>query len=575
MRLWSLLNARNPLWRFLGWGTLAGVVTTSGLFIILGPRPLPPKAPNDLFRNSEGKFGTITEQLGEGRIFVLDYDTILGDQENLELSSVKARLFEPETQWLLGSPTGHRASGKWTLMSPMDIEARMVPTGAVQGQGTIQGTGPALLWEHGVWRGLKPLVWQDLAGQGKGRWYMPAGWHRELDGKFVVEKGPVVWEATEPGLVRRMQAERLWTTFGFREGHLDQVAAELEGGRIWAGSADMQGGAIHWSAPIRFEREDGWRGNAENGRAPLPEKQQPLRQVELKDFRAQRAVAGGAEKLQAEGTRWTPAGLRLEGEVRWEQPQDDQQLVLRCPRVFIREGAGADLPEALPIGEAWAEGHPVLSWGPRSLSSPRMEARRKERTWRIQAPVYGRGEQGTFSAGAGHGSPRRWEFQGPVKANVLNGGSLRGDRLVWEAETWTFFGNPATWSRFRERLSGPRIVRKNTAVSFPDGVAGALASMDGDFRVRADRADYQPGEVLLTGRVEGQGRGWRLQADRISVTLGPGNIVKKIIAKGAVTLRGRMGEGWGESLELEPDPTTPKARWQGRVRGLAEIEGKP
>jgi len=31
-----------------------------------------------------------------------------------------------------------------------------------------------------------------------------------------------------------------------------------------------------------------------------------------------------------------------------------------------------------------------------------------------------------------------------------------------------------------------------------------------------------------------------------------------------------MGEGWGESLELDLDPS--KARWQGRVRGLAEVK---
>jgi len=109
-------------------------------------------------------------------------------------------------------------------------------------------------------------------------------------------------------------------------------------------------------------------------------------------------------------------------------------------------------------------------------------------------------------------------------------------------------------------------------VAFPEGVTGSLASLDGDFMVRADRAEYQGSEVQLSGRVECQGRGWRLQADRISVRLGAGNVVKKVIAKGSVTLRGRMGEGWGESLELEPDPTSPKARWQGRVKGLAEVK---
>jgi hypothetical protein len=572
MRLWSLLSTRNPVWKYAGWAILIAVAGLSGLFLVLGPRPLSPKSRGDIFHGTEGKFGTITEQLGEGRIFILDYDTVVGDQENLELSNVRARLHEPATLWRMKSPAGIRSTGRWTLQGPMEVEASAPVSELLQGRGTIPGQGPALLWEHGIWRGLAPLEWQDLEGQGKGRWHFPAGWRRDLDGRFVVEKGTVVWEATDPGMVRRMQAERLWLTLGFSEGHLDQVMAQLEGGRIWAGSADLDGNAIRWSAPLRFEREDGWHGDAEGARAPRPEKGQPLDKVELKAFQAARAVKGGAENLQAEGARWSPAGLRMEGSVRWEQPLDGDRLVLRSPRIFIREGVGPDLPEALPVGEAWAEGHPVLSWGARSLSSPQMQVRRMERTWRIQAPVLGRGEQGTFTAGAGNGSPHRWEFEGPVKASLLNGGSLRGDRLLWEADTWTFTGNPATWSRVRERLSGPRIVRKGLAVVFPDGVTGALVSLDGDFMVRADRADYQSGEVQLSGRVECQGRGWRLHADRISVRLGPGNMVKQVVAKGSVALRGRMGEGWGESLELDPDPNSPKARWLGRVRGLAEVK---
>ncbi len=572
MRVRSLLSSRSSIWNYLGWATLGGVVVLSGLYISLGPQPLPPRAKGDLFRGTEGRFGTITEQLGEGRVFRLDYDRILGDQEDLVLSNVKARLQEPETLWRMTSPSGHRTAGKWTLQGPMAVEACPPDGSSLLGRGTIQAQGPALLWEQGVWRGLAPLEWEGLEGQGRGRWFLPMGWRRELDGRFVVDQGPVVWVATDPGTVRRLEAGRLWLTLGFRQGHLDQVKATLEGGTLFAGSADLEEHLIRWSAPIRFEREDGWRGDAESGRAPRPEAGKPVEQVELKAIRATRRVEGGSESLTAEGTRWTAAGLRLEGNVRWEQPLDGERLTLRAPRILMREGPGTDLPEGLPVGEAWAEGQPVITWGTKSLSSPRMQARRAERTWRIQAPVLGRSEQGTFSAGAGHGSPRRWEFAGPVKANVAQGGVLRGNRLFWENDTWTFTGSPATWTRIRERLAGPRIIRKGGMVAFPEGISGALTALDGDFKIRADRANYQDNEVQLVGRVECQGQGWRLQADQISVRLGPGTVVKQVIAKGSVTLRGRMGEGWGESLELDPDPTSPKVRWQGRVRGLAEVK---
>lgn len=571
MRLWSLLNTRNPLWKLTGWAALAAVTGLSAYYIYLGPKPLAPKSVVDIFKGYGGKQGTFTEQLGEGRVFVLDHETIAGDTDNLELTKVRARLEEPEAHWRLISPLGQRRVGSWTLMGPMEVEATLAPHRTLLGKGSIPGEGPALRWEKGVWTGLSPLHWQDLAGRGKGRWSLPAGWQRDLQGRFTVDRGPVTWEASEPGALRRIQAERLWLTLGFTEGHLEQVQAEATGGRIWAGSADLDAETIRWSAPIRFEREDGWHGTAEHGQAPRPVSGAAMDRMEMTQFLAERGLPGGTERLKSEGVRWTTAGLRLEGQVSWEQPVDREVLVLKAPRVLIREGQGPDLPEALPVGEAWAEGTPVLTWGARSLSAPSMQARRAERTWKLQGPVHGRGEHGTFRASSGQGSPRRWEFQGPITATALNGGSLRGDRLAWEGDTWNFTGNLATWTRLRERLSGARIVWKGGTVAFPEGITGSLAGLDGDFLLRADRAEYQGDEIRLSGRVECQGQGWRLHADRISVRLGQRKTVKQISAQGSVTLRGRLGEGWGESLELEPDPVAPKARWQGRVRGVAEV----
>jgi hypothetical protein len=152
-----------------------------------------------------------------------------------------------------------------------------------------------------------------------------------------------------------------------------------------------------------------------------------------------------------------------------------------------------------------------------------------------------------------------------VQVNLFAGGSLRGIRLVWEDALWTLTGRPAAWSRLRERLSGPRIVRKGDTVSFPEGLNGTLAAADGDLFLRAERGQSEGQKILLSGGVECQGQGWRLAADSVSVTVGPDRTVKLIQAQGAVTLRGRLGEGQGEALDLEPGTQT--VRWQGRVRG--------
>jgi hypothetical protein len=55
----------------------------------------------------------------------------------------------------------------------------------------------------------------------------------------------------------------------------------------------------------------------------------------------------------------------------------------------------------------------------------------------------------------------------------------------------------------------------------------------------------------------------------MAIQLEPDNQVRSIAAKGTVTLQGRIGEGRGEYLEL--DLINRVARWQGRVKGLAEV----
>ncbi len=569
MRLWSLLNARNPLWRMAGWGLLGATLAGTAILALRGPRALRPVDGRDLFASGPmGTLGTVTEQLGQGR-FVLSYAHILGSESDLRLQGVKGRLYEPEETWNLEAPSARRREGLWLLDGPLDVQAYAADGQRSIGQGRIQQAGPALSWDHGVWRGLAPLVWQDRGIQTAGVWTLPAGWERSLDGRFQVRQGPVRWEALEPGTIRRIEAARLWANLGLQDGRLEEVRADLEGGSLEAGVALVEPGALRWKAPITFRRADGWVGQAQEGTAPRPEEGKPLERVELRAVRASRGTPSGAERLQAEGARWTPAGLRLEGDVHWEQPLEGQRLSLRAARLLFREQAGGgDLPPDLPVGVARAEAAPVLSWAGRSLSGARMEARR-DRQWLIRGPVYGRSEQGTFRAGTGQGNPKHWAFEGPVQAHLLGGAIVEGDRLVWEDELWTFQGRPVTWTRLRERLTGPKVQKRGELVTFPEGIAGSLAAPDGNMSLRADRAEGQKGVLLLSGRVECQGAGWRLQAERISVTLGPDHQVRSVGAKGNVVLRGEMGEGRGETLEL--DVATRRAVWKGRVRGLAEV----
>ena len=565
--------ARNPLWTAAGWLLIAGTVGACFIYIGRGPKIVAPK--DSVFPGSpKGIQGTITEQLDNGR-FVLSYRIIEGQESDLNLSGVTGALEEPEVQWTMTSPAARRQEGKWTLQAPMDLQG-IAPGGAVLGRGHVAGSGPALRWQKGAWEGLAPLHWENLEGGGKGRWVLPAGWRRSSDGRMEVDRGPVLWEATEEGPLLRMEADSLWAKSAFQEGQFRNVRADVRGGTVRADIAELKTDRFNWPGHLYFERDDGWKGEADGGFAPRPAPGASLDVIELRQFLAHRTVPGGEENLRSNGVRWTKAGLRLEGSVVWDQPLDGQRLSLISPRILLREAAGDDLPADLVVGEARAEGSALLTWGNRSLSSPRAVVQRATSKWRLEAPVLGRSEEGTFSAGTGSGDPHRWNFEGPVLADLFGGGNLRGARLLWEdskqgaSPAWTIQGRPATWTRLRERLTGLRILRQGERLQFPEGIMGTLAASQGDMTLRADHGDSDPTLVKLSGHVECQGMGWRLRADRILVVLGPGRIVKTVRAEGGVLLRGRMGEGRGEALDL--DITTQMARWQGRVRGLAETE---
>ena len=569
--LQKLPPARDPLWRRLGWVLLVGTLGFTLRFMTGGSDGMPSRTVggDPLFgEGTRGSVGTLTEQLGPNRM-VLSYKTIEGSEDDLRLERVVGRLDEEAGQWRLLSPKARRQAGVWTLQGPMDLGVAKPGTTDLLGKGRIEPEGPAIRWIGGEWEGLAPLRWESLEGSTRGVWNLPAGWRRETDGRLRVEHGPVRWQAPLGGPVaatlQSMDADRLWATPGFLTGHLEGVKAHLSEGFLHASVADLSPDTVTWPGPLSFERADGWHGEAQGGLAPRPVPGASFQQVELRTFRARRTLAIGEEQLTTDGARWTPAGLRLEGSVVWEQPVEGQRLTLKAPRVLIREAPGRDLPESLPVGYALAEGQALLTWGRRTLSSPRMQVERATRRWKLQGPVLGRGEDGTFSGGAGQGDPRSWTIEGPVQVNLFAGGNLRGAKLVWEDTLWTLTGRPAAWSRLRERLSGPRIVRKGEVVSFPEGLSGTLAAADGDLFLRAERGQSEAQKIVLSGGVECQGQGWRLAADTVTVTMGADRTVRLVQAQGSVSLRGRLGEGQGEALELEPGPQI--VRWQGSVRG--------
>ncbi len=559
---------QSPAWRYGGIVLLLAAAGATALFVGRGPKPLKAASDRRLFEEGpKGLQGTLTEAFGRGRL-VLSYQTIQGQREDLRLDGIQGRLEEDENLWHVQAPRADRQGGRWTLAGPLALEA----TGGGNrplGRGSIPTQGPALRWTDGTWEGLGPLAWTDI--EGRGQWLVPEGWTRDEAGR-IRARGPIRWTALAPGSLRGMEAEAVEGDAGFQSGRLQGVSASFEAGQVQAPETRLEPAWFRWPSGLGFQREDGWRGSASGGRAPrVPAPEAPAT-LELQDFEARRALPAGSEHLRARGARWVPGGLLLEGDVTWEQPLEEGIGKLAAPRLVLRTSPGDGVPGDLLPGQGRAEGQAVLSWGRRTLGSPRILVDRSKGTWSMEAPVRGSGEQGTFSAGAGRGTARSWAFDGPVAASLFNGGSLTGQRLVWEGETWILTGRPVVWNRLQERLSGPRVVRAGDRVTFPDGLAGQLRAAEGDLSIRADRGESEGDKITLRGHVECDGLGWQVAADSLTVHFGPGRTARLVQARGGVTLRGRMGEGRGESLDV--DPTNQSVRWQGRVRGLSEDFGR-
>jgi hypothetical protein len=576
----------------------------------------------DLFNGIRGKKGQWVERLAYGE-YTLTCESSEGDGNALMLKTVEARYVEKPTGqdaaqrtlvWHAMAPTAtHDANGTTdTLDGPLFIQVSDA-NGTLLGSGKTENAGPALRRVNDVWIGLAPLAWTQLDEMGKGEYLLPAGWQKDADNRLVVERGPVVWNAVGPNLVRTLTADSL-DAKGVTAGMLGNVSAvlvgegALGGGQIWAERVEVAGATLRFLAPLKFAHRQGWRGTAEEGIAIRPDEPSSHGVLELKGFDAHGLLeptdASGnrgnlsninVHQVRANGTRWTNTGLHLEGNVVWdlgiaEKGGNTTRYILRAPRTFYRsapEQPGDELPKNIALGSIRAEGSPVLAWNGNSLNSPAMTYLTTRQTWHMESPVYGNVPGGSFSAGSAAGSISHWVFNGAIRADYKAWGTLRGDSLVWDERpepTYTFMGHPAVLTGLDRRFSGEKIVHSNNQLQFPSGIRGSLNFQGETFTLRAGNAEIignsptagrtgaSVKEVRLMGSVECSTQSYRFSAKEANIVF-DGSQIKRITARGGTSLQGSLGSGFGDVLELafEPGKSQPRATWSGQVRGEVEV----
>lgn len=573
MKSWNFTNPKNPIWFIFGLIVIFAVISVTTFSMMCGSDPI--SSIGDIDGSVEfvtsGRSGIVTESSKRGPL-VLSYRSITGSKDDLQLKEVKGQLRESETVWDMSFPCAKKSGETWTFFGPLDFNSTKINGNAAIGKGCISDGGPALRLDQGIWYGLSPMTWYDLSGQGK--WILPAGWYRDLNGKFIVENGPVRWlpnkgshplnmNANKDIHLLNMDANRMRINKDFQEGHMEDVTVNLVGGKVKVESVDIYKTYINWLGPVSFVMNDGWCGSSTGGLTPRSSGKNGIeKKVELKEFQANRGI-DGRESIKADCAIWTKVGLRLDGNVCMEQPLDSKRIdskriLLRANKILQRNRSGLDgnFPIKMPVGEIWAGPQAVLSWddGKSLISSHHMAFNKKTRQWLISSPAHGRLAGAAFTAGKGQGDLISWSFDGPVLL-----------------------------TRFRERLAGRRLVMHNKALEFPDGIVGTLAAaykdisiktdrgkisrtLDEDISIKADRGKSSRTFINLDGRAECSGSNWRLQADSISVTLNAENKVNKIDGIGAVFLVGQMGEGRGDSISIDLSKKT--VDWLGKVKTI-------
>ena len=574
MRGWQFISARNPLWRVLG---LAGILVTSWASppstSSAGPGPCSPTDDAGVLAGAgtQGRFGTVTEPLGDGPVRPVLRNHHRARRRTCSCRRSTGQLQEPQTTWNMDSPSARKAEGVWTLFGPMDLDAvspgRQRPAGQRHHQrpGPGPGLGPGRLARPGapgVGRppGQRPGPLEPAARAGTGAWMANSWWTRARCAGWP----------PSPGAVKTMDAQRMWAALGFKEGHLEDVhrpagRAARSRPRWWTSSRPGSAGPPRSPSA----RDDGWHGTAVRRPGPPAPGRRPFEKMEFSDFRAQRAIPGGTESVQLQGRpvdpgRAAPGGGRAPGAA----PGRATGCCCRRPGCSSATRPGPDLPgRSCPVGETWAEAQAVLSWGNRSLTSPRIEGAPED------PPV--------ADPGPGPGPRARWAPSAPARAGATRPGgpstapswptsatAPRPRPTPWSGRTtgYTLTGRPVTVTRFRERLTGPRSgAHRATLLEFPAGLAGALAALDGDINLQADRGRalrdrHQPGRP---GGVPGAGL--ELASGPYLGNAGAREHGETGEADGAVFLRGRMGEGRGDTLYLDPNQKT--ANWIGPGQG--------
>lgn len=519
----------------------------------------------------EGKTGTLRETY-ENRQITLAYDSISTRSSEILIKPARITFEDQSGKWFIEGSSAIRRSDEWTIFGPIKLSFRNL-NDALIGEGLAQGDIPCLIWSRGVWKGLVPVKWTSLSGLFQGQWALPAGWVRRSSGVFESQLAPITFLARDnnKNSLKSLKADAVITTPNLDEILLMQIQSNLLSGQLTTSKAAVTNGEISFPTKVSFIRKNELILNSDNA---LYSESESSSKLGLSNVRGSKLEANAAESIRSESAFIFPDLSRFIGNVEFNRSEGSNRTIIRSPDIFMRERQGASYPTDIQPDEVFSPQSTEIILNDLKFISQTLRFNRRSLTWSLGPTVRGEGKDGTYLGGAASGNRDLWTIQGPVKyelnnnEGVLSGTLLRGSKLQW-----TLSGDPIIWRRDSDTITTSKIIKNTSLIKFPEPLRGTFLEQKGRITVDAASGSYENNRMLLGGPIVLNGLGWSCNARGASIVFDQSRKISVIRLEGEVVLRGKLGEGSGDRLEITPNPKdkTYTIYWQGRVRGSNKI----
>lgn len=555
----------------LGWSLLALIFVLTPFLVRKVKFTNHNNEPTKYTEGIEGKSGNLRETY-EDRQITLSYDSISTRSTEIFIKPARITFEDQSGKWFIEGASAVRKNGQWIIFSPLTISFRTSNNFPI-GEGLVSDSTACLLWARGEWQGLTPIFWKSRSSFLGGVWIIPKGWIRRLDGSFESKMSPVTFQANEKNMskIESLQAESISSSSNINEIFLTRIQATVFSGTIRTSRAVIINNEINFPTEIAYDRNNELSLRSDHA---TYRDTGPSSTLVLSNVRGSRIQNKINETVRSDMSTIYPDLSRYSGHVEWARFDGSNITKIKSPDIYIRERTGASQPNDLEPDELLSPDSTEVIFNDLKFVSKTLRLNKKNMTWSMGPVIRGENKDGIYMGKLASGDRDVWKMQGPIKYELNNNqGALAANQLIANKFQWTMSGQPIRWEREKDVILTSTINKLGDLIKFPSQLQGTFHAPQGDIVVDASGGFFESNILRLGGPILVNGLGWSCSAPKASIGFDNFRRISNIKLEGGVSLKGSLGEGEGERLEitLKPNDKTYTIHWQGRVRGANKL----